>query len=266
MTPSLNSIGTKIVDNWKLAVIAVLVLAMGGLYMKLEATERELGKERLAHENAVARADSTTEELQELDSRYRFFRRLSQQYKIERDSIDRKLDQESQARAQLAVQVRELRADSAIADTAYIEGDTRVAEFSRRLEHGLLTTKVRVPPAPAPPELRDIRFQLDPIMLEARIACIQKDNVRAASLTVRTPNWATVRVDSVVTEPRVCNPDLLNGNGSQTMWVGTTAIGTLSGATSGYVIGNGDPVDAVIGGVAGGGVGYLTGKIWEIFR
>lgn len=263
----LRSIGSWIVNNWKLAVMAALLLALGGVWMKLQATEQELDQERLQRVNAEAKLDSTREVLQDRSARYQWFQRLAQQRTLERDSIDEDLDQTRQAYAELQVQVKELAADTAEADTTYVIGDsTRVAEFSKRLNHGLLTTKVEVPPTPATPRLTDIRFQLDPFAVNVRVACQDADDIQAANITLRPPEWVTIRVDSVVTDPQVCNPNLGDTSGSGLLWPSTTAAGAIGGGVTGYLLDSETPrTSAAVGAVVGGGSGYLLGKVLGLF-
>jgi hypothetical protein len=184
-------------------LLILMSAVMLGLIWKLNHTRAVVRQLGFQQDSLEAVHDSTKKVL---IGDIAFWTRRAVQIRIQRYSVDKALQQETRAKAALAVQVARLR-DSASAPVKEVEG-VRSATFS----HDVPPYHVRsVVTLPAPPATGTAHFDiaLDPLRLEVRVGCAVPPNraeIRPAYVNVQGPEWATVQLGSVFYEQSVCNP------------------------------------------------------------
>lgn len=127
----------------------------------------------------------------------------------DRDAVDRALARTSATVASLSATVRGLEA-VLTADTGTTTEDVegvRRATFTIDSTPYRGTAAVTMPRLPAPASIA-LDLRLDTARIAPRIQCgAPVSGVRPASLLVTTPDWLTVTIDSVRSDPNVCNPE-----------------------------------------------------------
>lgn len=136
----------------------------------------------------------------------RGFERRVLQLQPQKDALDRALERSTTANATLTARVRELEANATSSGsvTTTPEGD-RKADFHVRQEPYTVGASVTLP-ASGPGRMA-VRVALDSATIRPRLQCGQPvGGYSPASVILTTPDWLSVRVDSVQQSPDICNP------------------------------------------------------------
>ena len=201
-------------------ITAVAVLWAVAFTVRVEETrlarERErTGAAMLAASNLAASRDSTREVARSnarvarvLGDSLRLVERRVQQVGQRTDALDRALGRERVARyaAVAVLDSLERMATAGVDTTAGPHvGDIRAAVFKLRNPPYTISADVEMPPPPDSANIR-LRIALDPIPIEARVSCAppKPSGIHEATVSVSTPNWATVRLGMIEQSPGVC--------------------------------------------------------------
>lgn len=203
-----------------IALAVVLPIA----WNREQSITREAG---LVRDSLEAVIDTTRlVEVSVLHDSLRLYERRVLQVAQESDSLDRALKRERRLKAEVSVAIAPIDMQGTSEPTVD-SADVRIMAF-RNIRRGPVTIDslyVRSPPLPAPAAMR-IWARVEPIPLGIRMQCGLKeiDGIRPAFATVRAPQWATARIDSLQADPDVCNPAPHN------WWADkrTVALGTLT--------------------------------------
>lgn len=241
---------------WRHRTLSVLLIAGMALawqqHRLAEAREARIDAE-LAADSAEAASDSTREVLQDaFDTNLRYYqRRIVQVREMTADSVEDELRTDPRFRGDVTARV-----DTLIAD---VEGETdatravRAANFSGYQRPYTFRADVKIPPAGTDAPTMHLEVLLDPVPLRIRVGCGDAPGrkVRPAQATVRGPDWATTRLDSLRQSAEVCNRRVVDPEPGWELY----ASGVAAGATSGVVLAE-DPTwqDAAIG----AGLGLAT--------
>lgn len=243
---------------WKhrtIAVLAVAGLALGWQQHRIaEAREARVNAE-IALDSAEAAADSTREVLEgAFDTNLRYYqRRIVQVREMAADSVEEELGTDPRFRGDVTAQVDSLLAD-VVGERVETESKVRAASFSGYQKPYTFRADVEIPPAGTDAPTMHLEVLLDPIPIRVRVGCEEAQEgrkVRPAQATVRGPEWANLRLDSLQSDASVCNRAVVDPDPG----VGLYLSGVAAGATSGVVLAE-DPTwqDAAIG----AGVGLVT--------
>jgi hypothetical protein len=193
--------------KWGLIVLGAITLLMAawGVYMYRKYTRLQDAHATTSLDLTNARAASDTTRFIQLRDSVTVYQKLAIQERLAKDDIDKQLGLQRIALQQLTATVRGLQVRAGSTDTVYetAEGlrratfDVREVPYTARAEVAL--------PATGRGTI-DLSVKIDPIPLTARPACSEPDErgIRSASLSVQTPPWAVVRIDSVVQDPSLC--------------------------------------------------------------
>ena len=185
-------------------LILLIVLVVAALRWRAQLRDLALHADSLE-----AAADRTTQLALKASRDRSVWRRRAIQTELQRDALDRELNQSSVARADLALTVDRLTAQLASAGSVQSDaGDSvRRAHFDLRRAPYTVSADAQLPRAPAPGRL-DLAIALDTARLSARVGCGPRGpgGVAPASLTVQGPPWLTVGIDTIRTATDVCSP------------------------------------------------------------
>lgn len=158
------------------------------------------------------------------------WQRRAVQTELERDELDRRLKIESAFRSKVELAIKRL--DAKIpADTVMIgETGAIVVPFAYREKPYTLDGTMNVS-ADTQRAVLDIHITLDTAKLEVRVGC-SNHPVSQATVNVSTPSWLTTRLDSVVSETRVCNPPKDARHG----WLKPAAVGVGLGVIGAAIL------------------------------
>jgi hypothetical protein len=184
--------------------IVGLVIATVAGQIQLGAARNQLQESRMEAVNLKASLDTTRLVLLDEATGKRTYQRLSEQHEIERDALDRRLKQESAFRARVEVTLKRIEARIQ-ADTVTRDGNVFTIPFIHDETPFHITGSTSVD-TEAMSGHTDLAVSVDPITLGVRVGCQRSGAVNAATVNVSTPGWLTAKLDSVTSEPRVCNP------------------------------------------------------------
>lgn len=218
--------GGAVRPTHQVAVLAVLLAALGFQSCRLRQEQQRVGQALLRADSLEAAGDSTRAvssnaltALRQMtrDSLTAVERRVIQE-KQRADALDRALGRERIAKVGLLATVDSLKVvASSIVDTTSPEG-TRFLAFQIDTTPYRGTANVTLPPT-TPPTM-DLRLALDPIPLQLRLGCGDPVNgIRPATATALGPAWASLRLDSLSQSPDLCQSPALRPRRSSWPWV-----------------------------------------------
>jgi hypothetical protein len=251
-----------------LLIALIAVVAWGGVQTaRLRAERRARVRAEISLVNERASMDTTRESYAQ---GVRVWSRLAYQVSLSRDSIDAALGIETQARIAAEARIATLEGDTATAVTE--EEGVRFTELHVYEEPFTLDVEVMVPP-PDMQSTWNYRVELDPLLLNARVACRDSDDVsvREAEVSIDGPDWASIDLKSVEQEPGICNPEalaILEDSFWSRLSIGPLAMVSLR---SGYWLGGGMACYdgwCVYGGYGKGGEDFGFSKTfqWSPFK
>lgn len=251
---------------WRHRTLSVLLLAGLALgYQQqrvVQAREAQIDAE-LARDSAEAAADTTRRVLTEsLQGQARYYqRRVVQVREMTADSVEEALDTDPRFRGDVTARVDEL-AVSSTAHKTRQQGRIRAANFSGYEEPYRFRADVKLPPPDGAKPTMRLRVKLDPIPLRVRVGCEKAEGpVRPAQATVRGPEWATLRLDSLRQSAEVCNRPAVNPPPVWPVYVG----GTLGGAATGIAFADQATwEDAALGGAIGLAVSFGAEQAMDV--
>jgi hypothetical protein len=196
-----------------LALVAALVLTVRIEEWRLAAQRRRSAAALLVVSNWSAERDTTRDLALEnsrvaklLGDSLRLVEKQVVQTSQTRDALDRALGRERVARYSATAVVDSLARvvaarDSPVGNTA---PERRVATFHVRQEPYTIDAEAELPPPPDSAMLQ-MKVAVDPIPIEARVTCAEiLEGSRVATVSVRAPEWARVRLGAVSQSPDVC--------------------------------------------------------------
>ena len=182
-------------------VCLVLGAYLGYLNMRLAHEQQEKIRYAFKADSAMAEAD-TTKIMMIQQGLFHVKRAI--QMKQERDSVDRALRMERQAKLELVTRIRWLNDTLSGVHVPSPDSSTRVAEFNEYREPYTIKARATLPQV-APPTLA-VEVRLDSIPLSLRLGCQKGDGIRTASVVAQGPTWASLRIAAVNQSPEICNP------------------------------------------------------------
>lgn len=176
---------------------------------RLDAAKVRAGQLALRADSLEAAADTTHAlNLRILGDTMSAFQRRVIQERQRADDLDKALKLERIARVAARLEVSELRA-ALSAPVTELEG-VRSGTFSLREEPYTIAATATLPPPPSQGTL-GVSITLDPLTMRLRLSCgpTNTDGIRPALVTMFTPRWATVVLDSVSQAPELCRSPAL---------------------------------------------------------
>lgn len=190
--------------TWINHVVVCIFLALCARLVVLEAQKADLAKavrtEAFARDSLAAVLDTTKKQM---IAGQAYWTKQVVQTRLERDSVDKALQQVSRARASLAVQIAERNVSAEAPVTA--ENDVRTATFTHDSTPYHISAIVRLPP---PPSTGTAQFnvKVDPLRIGVRVGCaVHFKTVRTAFVNIDVPSWADVAIETAKYERDVCN-------------------------------------------------------------
>lgn len=221
---------------------------------RVRAAQQQAAATALRAGNLLAERDSTRNAAVAnarvaalLGDSVRLVEKRVQQVVQRRDQLDRALGGERRARYALAVTVDSLRSSTAGVLVTDASGPVQRAEFNIRQPPYTVAAVVEIPQRPDTARLA-MRIALDPLPIVARVMCSAPDahGVRAASVVVSSPPWATLRLARLEQSPAVCGTAAPPQSGSQSplrfsrLVVGVGVVGRAANTASlGWFVGTG---------------------------
>jgi hypothetical protein len=225
MTMSLSRFSLKTALNNTLFLVIVGLGAWGATNLvRMRHLQHELVASSYVRDSLEVAADSTRRvTVAGLDTAIALWQRRAYQSEQHADKLDKQLKQETVARTNLALTVDSLRLvmDGTVTDVAGI----RRADFHSYKTPFTVDVGVELPAPPARGIAR-VSVVVDTANVGVRLACGKPvDGIRPANVTVTTPTWLNVRVDSASQDRRLCNE-----NKPTKKWAGAAfGLGTILG-------------------------------------
>jgi hypothetical protein len=202
---------------------AVLVGTVAVENHRIRTLQEHSGQLALRNDSAAAAADTTRNVALEkpgiakiLGDSLKMAQHRVIQVTQNRDSIDRILGLEREAKYSLSAQLDSLQRVVAATSATTEDSATRVrrATFDVRQAPYTLVANVELPAPPDTGKL-DVTVALDPIPLVARLSCAapNADGIRSASIETTSPAWAKVNFTDVQQSPDLCRSPALEGGG-----------------------------------------------------
>jgi hypothetical protein len=188
-----------------LAYIFVGLVALGAFQtFQLARARHELVASALVRDSLEVANDSTRRlTVAGYDTAISLWQRRAYQTEQRADFLDKKLKQESMAREQLSFVVDSLH--TVLEGTVVDTGGVRSANFHTYQAPFTVDLGVDLPAPPARGIAR-VSVTTDTANVGVRLTCGKPvSGIRPANVTVSTPKWLTVRVDSASQDAGVCN-------------------------------------------------------------
>ena len=214
------------------ALVAALILTVKVEETRLAAQRRRAAAAILAASNRSAERDTTRDvartnaQVAKLlgDSLHLVEKQVVQTTQM-RDALDRALGRERAARYAATAVVDSLERLVAATDSVSRDArDVRAANFNVRQAPYTIVAEVEVPPPPDSARLR-VKVAVDPIPIEARVTCADVGSgAREASVSVETPAWVRVKLETVAQAPEVCARSPTPSGERRLSWLATRRL------------------------------------------
>lgn len=194
---------TNITSRLRLLAAFVAIGIIGAQCTANRILQRQHSDLALHADSLEVSLDVTRAVLVGVDVNRNFWQRRAYQESMKADGLDKKLQLESKTRASLALTVDSLyaRLYGVVRDSS----GTRLAQFHTYKAPFTVDVGVRLP---APPDtgVADVKVAIDTAYVGVRVGCGKaKDGVKPASVTVSSPKWLNINVDSATQDVGVCN-------------------------------------------------------------
>lgn len=195
---------TSTISKLKLLVILVTVGIIGAQCTANRILQRQHSSLAMHADSLEVSLDVTRAVLVGVDVNRNFWQRRAYQESMKADGLDKKLHQESKVREQLSLTIDSLNTRLYGAISVDSSG-ARIAQFHTYKAPFTVDIGVRLP---APPDtgVADVKVAVDTAYVGVRVGCGKaKDGVKPASVTVSSPKWLNVNIDSATQDVGVCN-------------------------------------------------------------
>jgi hypothetical protein len=187
-----------------LMMIALLFGAVGIQTYRLHSRDKQLTDSEFAKDSVEAVNAKTTTFLV---GQLRGWEQRALQTSLAKDSVDKKLNVTTEAKADLEVQLKDLDVIVQSTDALTEADDVRYAEFNVDTSGYKANAKVWLPPEKS--GTMDLKVVIAPIGMGIRFSCGPANGgIRTAQALVTSSRAGiSLTVDSVRTERQVCNPE-----------------------------------------------------------
>lgn len=200
-------------DHLTVIAIGLALMVVGGSLLYARHKAGQAREAELALDRQEARADTTRRVLSRymawLNGQAHTYQRRALQAEMQATDREEDIGIDPRARTRLTISLPNIDTTGLpSADSVRTENRVRIADLIYQKPPVRLEVTARVPP---PPDTAtwDVSMALEAIRAELAIGCGEAPegrSIRPATANLTVPEWATVELTEVRTEPGVCNP------------------------------------------------------------